>query len=265
METCFFMNHASFIVIFITDRFYSSMVKQRVLFIFLCAVLFLAGCRKERQGSDNDYKTLGTSANELLSSAVYTTLKIEISYMPGYKPPEASINDLVLFLEKYLNKPGGIQIAWQAIAANGKPFLTLNDVVNIERKSRLSFTDGNTLAVHVLFTDAAYANPDNLALSYWNTSICLFGKAIESKLTGITSVGKSNVYSTLLQHEFGHLLGLVGQGSPQQVAHRDDDNGAHCANKQCLMYYQIETNVPSLNVPQLDAHCISDLKANGAK
>lgn len=241
------------------------MAKQLTIIVLIFFVLLLASCQKEVLGSGNDYKTLGSSAHHLLSSAVYKSLRIEVSYMPGYEPREASLNNLVSFLEKYLNKPGGIQIIAHSIAASGKRSLTLNDVVNIERKSRATFSEGNTVAVHILLADADYADPENLAIAYWNTSICLFGKTIEAKLSGIGAAGKANVYTTLLRHEFGHLLGLVGQGSPQQVVHRDDDNGAHCSNRQCLMYYQVETNTPTLNLPDLDDHCINDLKANGGR
>ncbi len=35
--------------------------------------------------NDKDYKTLGTSYANLLASSIYTSLKIEIQYMPGYE------------------------------------------------------------------------------------------------------------------------------------------------------------------------------------
>lgn len=69
----------------------------------------------------------------------------------------------------------------------------------------------------------------------------------------------------LLEHEFGHLLGLVGQGSAEQTPHKDPLNGFHCSNPNCLMYFSIETNPPFNTLPSFDADCIADLKANGGK
>lgn len=79
-------------------------------------------------------------------------------------------------------------------------------------------------------------------------------------------VSRQQLFTTLLQHEFGHLLGLVDQGSPMQHSHRDTDNGAHCDNRSCLMYYAVETDAASAAItPLLDAACRADLKANGGK
>ncbi|MBA2563113.1 MAG: hypothetical protein H0V14_09415, partial [Chitinophagaceae bacterium] len=81
-------------------------------------------------------------------------------------------------------------------------------------------------------------------------------------------VTRTQLLTTLLKHEFGHLMGLVDQGSPMQTPHRDFTNGAHCINPECLMYYNIETaDAGILNnpIPSPDANCMADLKANGGK
>jgi hypothetical protein len=172
---------------------------------------------------------------------------------------------LKTFLQNYLNKPDGIQIVSNTIASSGKVKLSLGDVVAIEKKSRIDFTAGNTIAVHILLADADYTDSDDLAISYWNTSFCLFGKAIYANSGSGGQVSRTNLMSTLLEHEFGHLLGLVGQGSPEQRPHRDALNGSHCSNPNCLMYSSVETN-PTVNViPIFDTDCITDLRANGSK
>jgi predicted Zn-dependent protease len=70
-----------------------------------------------------------------------------------------------------------------------------------------------------------------------------------------------------MKHEFGHLMGLVDQGSPMQNDHKDADHGAHCINPSCLMYHAVETTgIDGTNtIPELDAQCAVDLKANGGK
>jgi acetyltransferase-like isoleucine patch superfamily enzyme len=235
------------------------------LYLFVFMSLFFIACQKDALVSANDYKTLGSSAHELLSSSTYTSLRIEINYMPGYEPDNASLSNLKTFLQNYLNKPDGIQIISNLIASSGKTKLSLGDLVAIEKKNRVEFTAGNTIAVHVLITDGNYIDSNELAISYWNTSFCLFGKAIYANSGSGAQVSRTNLMSILLEHEFGHLLGLVGQGSPQQSPHRDVVNGFHCSNPNCLMYSSVETN-PTFNaIPVFDADCIADLKANGAK
>ena len=185
--------------------------------------------------------------------------------MPGYEPDNASLSNLKTFLQHYLNKPDGIQIVSNAIASSGKTKLSLSDVVAIEKKNRIDFTAGKTIAVHILITDGNYSDSNDLAISYWNTSFCLFGKAVFANSGNGAQVSRITLMSTLLEHEFGHLLGLVGQGSPEQSPHRDGVNGFHCSNPNCLMYSSVETNPTFNSIPIFDTDCIADLKANGAK
>lgn len=241
---------------------------QRIGFYvyIVCSMIFFS-CQKEAVYEGNDYKILGSSAHDFLSSSKYSSLIIEIDYMPGYALDTTSLNTLVTYLSLIVNKPGGIRITQEQIAASGKTFLTLDDVVKSEKKYRTNFTGGNVISAYILVADATYSSGQILATSYWNTSTCLFGKTINSNSGGAGRITRTQLVTTLLEHEFGHLLGLVNQGSPMQTPHRDYNNGAHCIYPTCLMYYNIETtNAGNFNsIPSLDADCMADLKANGGK
>jgi len=243
------------------------MFKKTLLYIFLLCSLGFTACKKEDVANDKDYKTLGTAANDFLSSSAYSSLLLEIDYMPGYAPDATSVANLVAFLNTFIKKPGGITISQKQIAASGKSSLTLEEIVKIEKTYRSVFTSGSVLAAHILVVDADYSNPDILANSYWNTSTCLFGKTIYNNSGSVGQITRTQLLTILLEHEFGHLLGLVNQGSPMQTPHRDPDNGAHCTSSTCLMYFSIETaDAGNMNqVPVLDTNCMADLKANGGK
>ena len=232
--------------------------------IFLCFCC-LSACQKQDANVNLEYKTLGTAAHALLDYAPYTVLQIQLHYMPGYQPDTGSVNNLVRFLTLYLNKPGGIHVMQQPIAASGKPVLSLSDIVKIENNNRTFFTAYKTITVHILITDGDYNLPDIFATSYWSTSLCVFGKTIYDNSGGQGQVDRSILLTTIFEHEFGHLLGLVNQGSPMQASHQDAAKGAHCDNSNCLMYYAIENYANGNFVPGLDANCRADLKANGGK
>lgn len=186
--------------------------------------------------------------------------------MPGYAPDSASSTSLQNFLKTYINKTGGIQITQKQIAASGKVSLSLNEVVVIEKTNRTVFTQNGVMGVHILITDGALGSTKTLATSYWNTSFCLFGKTINDNSGGVGLITRSRLITTLLQHEFGHLLGLVGQGTPMLINHKDAVNGAHCNITNCLMNFSVETNsLAGTAIPLLDANCVADLKANGGK
>ena len=243
------------------------MIQRSGFYLLLILSIIFTACKKEDIGAKSDYKPLGTSARDLLTSSTYSLLKIEISYMPGFKPAQQNIDDLETFLKSHLNKPSGIRVITREVKASGKTSLSLKEIVNLEKSYRSVFTQYNEIAVHILITDTDSSDPSNFATSYWNTSVCLFGKTINENSGAPGQRGRTILISTLLQHEFGHLLGLVNQGSPMQSSHRDSANGAHCEKPSCLMYYNVETpiGVNSNTTPALDANCIADMKANGGK
>lgn len=230
--------------------------------------LALPSCNKPDAASGNDYKTLGSSAHQLLSNSPYSVLQIEIQYMPGFEPDSASVNNMIAFLSAHINKSNGIQIFEQQIGSSGKALLSLSDVVSIENKNRTIFTGNDVMGVHILITDSYYSNITTFATSYWNTSFCIFGKAIKDNSGGFGQISTSALMTRIFEHEFGHLMGLVGQGSPMQTDHQDHANGAHCNNTSCIMYYGIETSDGSGTstggaLPSLDLNCVADIRANG--
>lgn len=70
----------------------------------------------------------------------------------------------------------------------------------------------------------------------------LFGSQIEKNSGGIRRPSKSNLETTVVLHEMGHLLGLVNVGSEMVEPHEDESYDHHCDNEDCLMYWAIETN-----------------------
>jgi hypothetical protein len=239
---------------------------------WLYSLIFLSlsftACQKDVLVGDKDYRTLGSSAHDLLSSSTYSSLVVEINYMPGYAPDATTINNLDSFLKALINKPGGIRITVKEIASSGQSSLSINDIVEIEKGSRSFYTFDNLIAVHILVSDCYFSNKNVFATSYWNTSFCLSGKNIFDNSGRQGQVTRTELLSTLMKHEFGHLLGLVDQGTAMQTNHKDFENGAHCNNPHCLMNYAIETaNIgdSATAVPSLDLNCITDLKANGGK
>lgn len=220
--------------------------------------------------NNENNKNVGVSANDLLSASKFSSVKIEIQYMPGFQPDAAAINNLSTFLNSLMNKPGGISIVQTQIAASGKTVLTLNDIATIEKNNRTAYTSGNQLGVYFLFTDGGYSEANVLGIAYRNTSMSLMGKTIHDNSGGFGQTSRTKLETTVLNHEFAHILGLVNIGSAMQTNHQDGAHGNHCINTNCLMYYASETTdilgvLITGNIPALDANCKADLTANGGK
>ncbi|ASW74393.1 hypothetical protein IQ37_04825 [Chryseobacterium piperi] len=245
------------------------------IIIPLLILPFIVSCNRDNEFSNgsSDYshtRPVGASANNLLSNERYNSLLIEVQYMPGYAPDSQAIEHLKNFLSTFLRKDGGITIIQREIPGTSSPSLSAEDIRQIENTNRTVFTNGSTLAVSILYTNGQYTNNNTLGIAYRNTSVALFGKTIRENSGGFGQTSRTKLEATVLEHELGHLMGLVDLGSPMQTNHKDSSNGNHCNNQNCLMYYTSETTdilglLTTGNIPQLDNNCKADLKANGGK
>jgi hypothetical protein len=242
--------------------------------LFLTLSLFLFSCEKNGLNPFTPEalhdRSVGASANELLSSNKYKSLKIELQYMKDFAPDNAALDHLRNFLTAYVNKPDGISITLNEIAGSSNTTLDANALINIEKQNRSAFSGGDQITVYILYTNGQYSSSQTLGVAYRNTSAAIFGKTIRDNSGGLGQVSRTKLEATVLEHEMAHLLGLVDLGSPMQTAHKDAAHGNHCSNSNCLMYYASETTdilgvLLTGNIPLLDANCIADLKANGGK
>ena len=251
-------------------------MKSRNLVITL--VLFcIAACSKNEVIFNNNpgaeqlhNKAVGASANELLSSGTYKSLKVEIQYMTGYAPDGGAMNHLQTVLNTFLNKPSGITIVTKEISASSSATLTIDQVRTIEEQNRTVFTSGDQLGVYILYTNGYFTDNNVLGAAYRNTSLVIFGKNVRDNSGGLGQTSPTKLEGTVMEHEFGHILGLVGIGSPMQTNHKDAAHGNHCTNTGCLMYYAADTKdilgfLLTGSVPSFDANCTADLQANGGK
>jgi hypothetical protein len=222
------------------------------------------------QESYNHNRNPGVSASDFLRSTTYKSLKIEIEYMPGFKPDPRAVNIFINLLAERLNKPAGIFTEEKEIDPTLQTAFSLNDISSIETRNRTIFTNGDQLGACILFISGSYYNGNILGLAYKNTSLCFFGEPLKNFSIGITEEEKIRAMAMLFAHEFGHLLGLVDMGTSMVVAHRDIANGNHCDNNGCIMHHSFEPN--TVNFTRIysenrsfDTNCIIDLRANGGK
>ncbi len=248
------------------------------LFLFL-----IIGCTKDSTDPDDgtpridksaNLKALGASANELLSDAKFTSLNIEVVYVTGFKPTDVALNNLSQFLLEHTFKPDGVKITTRAVASSNKAPFSIEEIAQVERDERSVYNAGDEIAVFLYVADGSNENDEDnkvvLGSAFRNTSVVLYGKTIQKIANNSPSVSKSDVESAVLNHEFGHLFGLVDVGSPMQVDHEDSESQAHCNVRGCLMAANIEfggsiIDMIDSNIPELEDLCINDLVANGGR
>ena len=151
----------------------------------------------------------------------------------------------------------------------------LSQIQDIENANRKMVTSGSTITAYILYVDKEYSGTASsqgkvLGINYQTSSIVMFENTIAQFSGGLTQPSRSLLETTVVEHEFGHVLGLVNNGTAMLNSHQDVANGKHCNNTSCLMYYSVETsdvvkNLLGSSPPDLDANCQTDLRDNGGK
>ena len=257
-------------------------MKKIILQITLAIFIFWSCSKDDTSTIDNptvdkslNQKPTGSSSYDLLSASNYTKLMLEIAYVEGYEPTQSAINNLKTFLSNRLNKPAGITVTTKSVPSlNSSPY-SIQEIADFEDANRTIYSSDNQIAVWAFFTDGKSDNDTSsgvvLGTAYRNTSFVIFENTIHGLSDGTFEPDRDVLESTVIEHEFGHLLGLVNLGSDLQSDHEDTDHAKHCNVDTCLMYWAAETGKAIDNlasggsIPQLDAQCIADLQANGGK
>ncbi|MBI1306703.1 MAG: hypothetical protein GC181_08825 [Bacteroidetes bacterium] len=220
-----------------------------------------------------DGQDVGVSAKNILVSGDVNELVLEFIYVEEHAPQQETIDSFVSWVDDLCVKPKGIRVVKTPINSLNEESFSIGEVQVVEDRFRTEKSIGDKLAITIFFADAGYSGDETdttrtqvLGIAYHNTSIVIFEKSIEEfSDQPLIEPKRSKLERTVLYHEFGHLLGLVNAGTSMVTEHQDVENGHHCNNEQCLMYWSIETNnfVDQLfsrnTVPEFDKNCLDDL------
>jgi hypothetical protein len=222
------------------------------------------------QFSFNHEQNPGTSALEFLKDDDFQDLVVQIQYMEGNAPTGQAIQYLEEFLEERLHKSSITILEPEMIPAAGQSSYTAAEVRDLEREHRSEFTEEGLLAAYFIILDGEFDQGNVLGIAHFNTSMALFGETIRSASGGVGQPSRSTVETIVMQHEVGHIIGLVNNGVEMQSDHQDEENGKHCDVEECLMYFAVRTtdffaNLFGGTIPELDEQCIADLQAAGGR
>lgn len=249
-------------------------------FILIIGIIFLlsAGCFEEAVDTNDDlngndtgefsHSMLPGESNEaFVTDDDFSELIVEIQFMTGSEPEPEAIEKVGAFLEQHFQKDDILFTEPQQVPSLNQTVYDTDDLVQIEENNRQFFTDENRLAAYILFVDGEFLDQDAPSVAYFNTSIALFGSTI-NRISGPQQFDPSreSVEATLIKHQFGHLAGLVNNGTEMVQNHQDAPNGVHCTVEECLMNFRYNSANFFENLFQdaefeLDPFCEADLEA----
>ena len=168
-------------------------------------------------------------ALDYLSDDVYKNIAIEVDWVAGREPDWSAMDFLMERMHQYCEKDR-IYIDHNAsdIIMPMQDTYNLSDLIHLEKKYRNLYKHGDTAVLYFLYLNGKYVDTGGYSqvstevagLTYSHSSIAIFKdelRAIENPHLSEDVVEKS-----VLLHEFGHIICLVGIGY-----HSDQEDPEH--------------------------------------
>jgi len=256
-----------------------TMTPTPLLHTLLLVSSLFSGCQRYTPGDP------GSAALDFVRSDQYPNMVIEYDHIDGFQVDESTQKVIATEIVELVDKLGTVEgITGDAIPAAGEdPSYSIDDIRAIEAEYRDFHTKGKTAALYILHLNGHYETDTEfektLGLAYSESSVVVFHQALLATCE-IEKQFAPSEYADLLCptgeavtiiHEIGHILGLVDNGIPMTVAHKDiDAYGDHCMNPQCVMFWS--NNTPAMlqyviqryqngneNAVAFDDDCLNDL------
>mgnify|MGYP003645993825 FL=1 len=190
----------------------------------------------------------GDSANDILSNENFDKMLIEIAYVTGFKPTESAMTQFMDYLKEHTFKTD-IKLVYKELSSPIEDELTLKEIADLETKNRTVYNSDSTLAIYIYFADAPAEGDDlegglvTLGAVYRNTSMIIHEVTIKQLAARSSLISDADVETTTLNHEFGHLFGLVDLGTNMVNDHESQSENSdgvlvgdnHCNQSGCLM------------------------------
>ncbi len=253
-----------------------------------------------------NFQPTGSSANDLLSNTNFDRLLIEIAFVEGFRPTPTTVTNFTDYISQFSFKED-IELRFTELESpnDSDNEFTLEEISDLEIENRTAYNTGSTLAIYIFFGDESSEGDDldeglvTLGSVYRNTSMVIFESTLR-ELDSRSNISLTDLETATLNHEFGHLFGLVNLGTVPVNDHEDPEAENHCVIDPCLMRAQLEFQVPGLSrflknrenaiasscnlngmelvrqmearmangaavVPVLDTECRIDLASNGGR
>ena len=187
--------------------------------------------------ASEDLTPTGSDAHLLLESFPDNSLTVEIAYQTSVGPPPASaVSTLLDRIHETCDK-ATVTVDEHSITSTAKS-LDEPGLLALEHQVRQHWPVPGTMSLFYLYLDASYVSDTSvIGLAYRGSSIAVFEGAIlaDSSLFGDATA----VTTTVMIHEFGHelgLVGIIGSAPNEDLAHP-----SHSNDPNDVMYWEVDT------------------------
>lgn len=178
-------------------------------------------------------------ARTILRRSPARRLVVEITYVEGKRPTQASVDHLIGILQRETAKPDGVLSTFDDPIPATKSSYTLADLVGLESRYRRLHSSASVATVWIAALNGDYAGGSGaLGLAFRATAAVLFEDQIQQVAN--VFVSSSAIERSVITHEMGHLLGLISIGYQSRYNHEDPQHPHHSKYQTSVMYWAVE-------------------------
>lgn len=204
---------------------------------------------------------VGDDAQLLLNPFPDDRLTVEIAFQQSIGPPPATAVSTLLDRINETCSKAVVSVDEHGFASSATTFGD-NDLANLDQQMRQHWPDPGSMSLFYLYLDGTYAAQSAvIGLAFRASSIAIFEGAIlaDTSLLGDATA----VTTTVMIHEFGHELGLVGIFG--FAPNEDHTHPPHSNDPNDVMYWAVDTTqialLGSSPPTQFDSADLSDLSS----
>jgi hypothetical protein len=197
-------------------------------------------------------------AHELLDNPPDGDLIVEIDYQTSIGPPPSSA--LQTLGDRINTTTGKSSVTFEEFPfTSSQTNFSSSDLWTLETGLRHTWPDRGTMSLFYLYLGGQFAEQSNvLGYAYLASSIAIF----ESTIQNDSPAGEATaITTTVMVHEFGHELGLVGIVG--NAPNEDPNHPDHSNDPNDVMYWAVDTSaltgLGASPPTQFDAADMSDL------
>ncbi|MGF1509733.1 MAG: hypothetical protein ACFB9M_09575 [Myxococcota bacterium] len=186
-------------------------------------------------------------------SSSVTRVVVEVDFEDGSAPYTGSagrIQDIWslsqsnldrLFAGKVVDVPHTLESMERLPALEDEDF-TVDAILALAERYRDVEATGTRQSLYAIWLDGYFFDgerqPRVLGVALGSTGIVAMFKPVirDMERIGTDALARFAEQATMI-HEVGHAAGLVENGIPALSDHHDAENGAHCTNRDCVMYH----------------------------
>jgi len=219
----------------------------------LALAMLLPGCTLPG-AVQGDRTGPGQRAADYLRSSPYSRILIELDIASGTGPESAALSMLQSRLQEATGKGVDVDRSGSFAGQGSGHKYTLAEVNDLETRQRSQFSGGTTAILYMLWLDGGFEkdteNQKTLGAAYRGSSVVMFQANLQVASNGgsvlHTKPDITAVEESVLVHESGHILGLVGCGTAMVRNHQDtnpDHGTCHSTDQASVMYWAVETDL----------------------